>query len=107
MVQAEYDKLARRKAVAAAAHADRTTAVRRRIARTIVADPDRALAAATRTLSRKTAPQQQWSRKAWQEILQTKRPRQIAWLLLHARADQQALVDSHPFGGLATATNGR
>jgi len=106
MLQAEYEQLARRKAAAAAAHAKRTATIRRRIASTIVAEPERALAAAARTLSRKTAPQQQWSRQAWQQILQTKRPRQIAWLLLHARADQQALVDSHPFGGLAAATNG-
>lgn len=107
MRQADYDELARQKATAAALHAERTATRRQTIARLVAAEPERALAAAERTLARKTAPQQQWSREAWREILRTKSPSQIARLLVRPRAEQAALVDSHPFGGLLRAAHGR
>lgn len=107
MLQSDYNHLKKLKAAAIAQHKGRTIAVRRTIAEVVVREPERALAAATRTLARKKDPQLQWSKAAWVHILRTRKPQEIADLLLHPSEDEQVLADFHPFGGLAAAGNSR
>lgn len=106
MEQAEYDALARRKVAAAAEHRSAVTRRRAVIAKRILADPERALRHAYRTLARKTAPQQLWSREAWTDLLQRTAPAEWAELLTNPPADSEALADSHPFGGLIVTSHG-
>ncbi|MBN8712174.1 MAG: hypothetical protein BGO12_10030 [Verrucomicrobia bacterium 61-8] len=103
----EYRRLLGQKKKAALAHAHRTQALRKRLAAVILEDPVRALEAATTTLSNKKAPQQQWSRRQWEELLRTRTMKDIAKLLVRPPEKFQPLMDCHPFGGLASAVHGR
>lgn len=102
----EYRRLLGQKRKAARAHAQRTQALRERLAAVILQDPVRALEAATATLSNKKAPQQQWSRRQWEELLRTRTMEDIAKLLVCPPEEFAPLMDSHPFGGLASAVHG-
>jgi len=107
MLHAEYKRLRKQVAAKARQHQSRTSAVRRKLAQAIIRNPSEALAAAHQTLANKKAPQLQWSKRAWTEILRSKSPSEIASLLMQPSAEQQTLADSHPFGGLlVVARNG-
>ena len=103
----EYRRLRDHKRKAVLAHAKCTKALRRRLAAVILDDPVRALEAATKTLSSKKAPQQQWSKRQWEELLRTRTMEDIAKLLVRPPEEFQPLMDCHPFGGLASAVHGR
>jgi len=103
----EYQRLLGQKRKAARAHARHTQALRKRLAVVILEDPVRALKAAMVTLSNKRAPQQQWSRRQWEELLRTRTMEDIARLLVRPPEEFEPLMDCHPFGGLASAVHGR
>jgi hypothetical protein len=107
MLKTEYQRRIKAKKAAAKAFDERKLTVRRRIADALLSDPARAMRSARGALSRKSAPWQQWSKSAWQEILRTKQPDEIAEMLIRPSADLEALVDSHPFAGLKIAGNAR
>lgn len=103
----EYRRLLGLKRKAALAHTHRTEALRKRLAAVILDDPVRALEAATKTLSNKKTPRQQWSKRQWEELLRTRTMEDIAKLLVRPPEEFQPLLDCHPFGGLASVVPGR
>jgi hypothetical protein len=103
----EYHRLLGQKRKAAQAHAQRTQALRKRLAEVILEDPERAMKAAATTLSHKRAPQQQWSRRQWEELLRTRPMKEIAQMLVRPPEKLEPLMDCHPFGGLGSAVHGR
>lgn len=95
------------KAIALEAHSNATRDVRQRIAAVVINDPKVALSAAKRTLRKKSGRDVAWSKTQWSAILQTWSPAQIAKLLINPRPDQEALADSHPFGGVLSLRHAR
>jgi len=105
--KSEYAALMARKAAAVAAHDERKFAHRKRIVDEILRNPARAISMAHEAIANKNAEWQQWSNKAWKELLSTRPPQELADLLLHPQGHQESLADSHPFSGLLPDTHGR
>lgn len=104
MLDADYIRLTSEKKAAAAKHDAGKRIVRERMADAIVNAPTFAIEFADGVLKNRTGSWQQWSRTAWEEILRTKTPAEIADMLVDPVGGQQeALADSHPFAGLAAA----
>ena len=87
-------------------HAARVKSSRLEIAGIVRNQPEAAFAAAERTLRNKRGASVAWSKREWQRILQTWTPVRIAELLVHPSPAQEALADSHPFGGVLALRHG-
>ncbi len=104
MDEQEYRELTAAKRAHAAAFDAGKRRLRQEMADTILRKPDFAITYALEALANKNARWQQWSRDAWNVLLLTKKPEIIAALLVNpSDGNEEALADSHPFGGLADA----
>jgi hypothetical protein len=87
-------------------HAASVKSSRLEIASIVCDQPEAAFAAAQRTLHNKRGSAVAWSKREWQQILRTWTPDRIAELLVHPSPAQEALADSHPFGGVLALRHG-
>jgi len=97
----------KKKAVAARDFEFRKLKTREKIAAIVVSNPGAAKAAARKTLANKHGEAVAWSKAIWSDILLNWSPSEIAVLLTRPRPEQEALADSHPFGGVLSLSRAR
>lgn len=96
------------KELAAAEHLQRKLRFGARIAAVVVARPEWVFARAWEFFNKPEQLWQRWSRMKWQELLETKSPREIAEFLANPDERSESLSDSHPFAAcMLNLANGR